>query len=61
MDLSKAMAEEKRLKDLEEKLEAERIQKEKAAEERRKAEEGPSFVCRSENATAGTSTLCLCC
>lgn len=39
MDLSKAMAEEKRLKDLEEKLEAERIQKEKAAEERRKAEE----------------------
>lgn len=38
MDLSKAMAEEKRLKDLEEKLEAERIQKEKAAEERRKAE-----------------------
>ena len=29
----------KRLKDLEEKLEAERIQKEKAAEERRKAEE----------------------
>lgn len=39
LDLSKAMAEEKRLKDLEEKLEAERIQKEKAAEERRKAEE----------------------
>lgn len=39
MDLSKAMAEEKRLKDLEEKLEAERIQKEKAAEERRKVEE----------------------
>lgn len=38
LDLSKAMAEEKRLKDLEEKLEAERIQKEKAAEERRKAE-----------------------
>lgn len=39
LDLSKAMAEEKRLKDLEEKLEAERIQKEKVAEERRKAEE----------------------
>ena len=39
LDLSKAMAEEKRLKDLEEKLEAERIQKEKAAEEIRKAEE----------------------
>lgn len=39
LDLSKAMAEEKRLKELEEKLEAERIQKEKAAEERRKAEE----------------------
>lgn len=39
LDLSKAMAEEKRLKDLEEKLEAERIQKEKEAEERRKAEE----------------------
>ena len=39
LDLSKAMAEEKRLKDLEEKLEAERIQKEKAAEERKKAEE----------------------
>lgn len=39
LDLSKAMAEEKRLKDLEEKLEVERIQKEKAAEERRKAEE----------------------
>lgn len=39
LDMSKAMAEEKRLKDLEEKLEAERIQKEKAAEERRKAEE----------------------
>lgn len=39
LDLSKAMAEEKRLKDLEEKLEAERIQKEKATEERRKAEE----------------------
>ena len=39
LDLSRAMAEEKRLKDLEEKLEAERIQKEKAAEERTKAEE----------------------
>lgn len=38
LDLSRAMAEEKRLKELEEKLEAERIQKEKAAEERRKAE-----------------------
>lgn len=36
LDLSKAMAEEKRLKDLEEKLEAERIQKEKAAEERQR-------------------------
>ena len=37
MDLSKAMAEEKRLKDLEEKLEAERIQKEKP---QKKEEEG---------------------
>lgn len=42
MDLSKAMAEEKRLKDLEEKLEAERIRKEeeqKEIERQRKAEE----------------------
>lgn len=39
LDLSKAMAEEKRLKDLEEKLEAERIQKEKAAEERQRKPE----------------------
>lgn len=39
LDLSKALAEEKRLKELEEKMEAERIQKEKVAEERRKAEE----------------------
>ena len=38
LDLSKAMAEEKRLKDLEEKLEAERIQKKKDEEKRRKAE-----------------------
>lgn len=39
LDLSKAMAEEKRLKELEEKMEAERIRKEKEAEERKKAEE----------------------
>lgn len=39
LDLSKAMAEEKRLTELEAKLEADRIQKEKAAEEKRKAEE----------------------
>lgn len=39
LDLSKALAEEKRLKDLEEKMEAERIRKEKEAEEQRKAEE----------------------
>lgn len=39
LDISKALAEEKRLKELEEKLEAERIRKEKEAEERRKAEE----------------------
>ncbi|MDO5146113.1 MAG: DUF1351 domain-containing protein [Eubacteriales bacterium] len=39
LDLSKALAEEKRLKELEEKLEAERIRKEKEAEERRKDEE----------------------
>lgn len=42
MDLSKAMAEEKRLKDLEEKLEAERIRKEeeqKEIERQKKAEE----------------------
>ena len=37
MDLSKAMAEEKRLKDLEEKLEAERIQKEKAEAEKKQS------------------------
>lgn len=38
LDLSKALAEEKRLKELEEKLEADRIRKEKEDEERRKAE-----------------------
>lgn len=39
LDLSKALAEEKRLKELEEKLEAERIRKQKEEEERKKAEE----------------------
>lgn len=39
LDLSKALAEEKRMKDLEEKMEADRIKKEKEAEERRKTEE----------------------
>lgn len=39
LDLSKALAEERRLKDLEKKMEAERIRKEREAEERRKAEE----------------------
>lgn len=39
LDLSKALAEEKRLKELEEKLEAERTRKQKEEEERRKAEE----------------------
>lgn len=39
LDLSKALAENKRLTDLEEKLEAERLRKEKEAEERRQAEE----------------------
>ena len=39
LDLSKALAEEKRLNDLEKKMEAERIRKEREAEERRKAEE----------------------
>lgn len=39
LDLSKALAEEKRLKELEEKLEAEKIRKQKEEEERKKAEE----------------------
>lgn len=39
LDLSKALAEEKRLKELEEKLEAERIRKQKEEEERKKVEE----------------------
>lgn len=39
LDLSKALAENKRLTDLEEKLEAERIRKEKEAEARRQVEE----------------------
>lgn len=39
LDLSKALAEEKRLKELEEKMEADRIRKEREAEARRKAEE----------------------
>lgn len=39
LDLSKALAEEKRLRDLEEKMEADRIRREKEEEERRKAEE----------------------
>lgn len=39
LDISKALAENKRLTDLEKKLEADRIRKEQEAEERRKAEE----------------------
>lgn len=39
LDLSKALAEEKRLKELEEKLEAEKIRKQKEEEERKKVEE----------------------
>ena len=39
LDLSKALAEKKRLKELEEKLEAERIRKQKEEEERKKVEE----------------------
>lgn len=39
LDLSKALAEEKRLKELEEKMEADRIRKEKEEEEKRKAKE----------------------
>lgn len=39
LDLSKALAEEKRLRELEEKMEADRIQKEKEEEERKKAQE----------------------
>lgn len=39
LDLSKALAEEKRLKELEEKMEADRIRKEQEAEKRRQAEE----------------------
>lgn len=39
LDLSKALAEEKRLKELEEKMEADRIRKEREAEARRKTEE----------------------